>query len=155
MILAGADYKILELICHTIASTHSTSTMTTLHISLLDPNYFTACTQLWCPHLMKEILIIEQIQCHAIKYLLNDYISSYKICLIKLKVLPLMYISVWATISITDLLSNLLNYTNYILSSIFKIILISVLPTVDLVPTTSWLFPVIWITLPDIPTFIS
>ena len=153
MISAG-DYKILELICCTIASIliQFLQWPPCIYISLLDPNYFTVPMQLWRPHLMKEILIIEQIQCHAIKYLLNDYISSYKICLIKLKVLPLMHISVWATRSITDLLSNL---TNYILSSIFKIILISVLPTLDLVPTTSWLFPVIWITLQDIPTFIS
>ena len=54
----------------------------------LDPNYF----QLWRPHLMKDILFIEQIQRRATKYLLNDFISSYKTLLIKLKILPLIYL---------------------------------------------------------------
>jgi len=40
------------------------------------------CTQVWRPHLMKDILIIEQIQCHPTKYTQN---------LLKLKILPLMY----------------------------------------------------------------
>ena len=41
---------------------------------------------------MKDILIIEQIQRRATKYLSNDYTSSYKTSLIKLKILPLMYL---------------------------------------------------------------
>jgi len=45
----------------------------------------------WRPHL-KDIFIIERIQCRATKYLLNDYTSSYKTCLIKLKFLSLMYL---------------------------------------------------------------
>ena len=48
--------------------------------------------QIWRLHLMKDILILEQIQHRATKYLLNDYTSSYKICLVKLKILPLMYL---------------------------------------------------------------
>ena len=43
----------------TIASTQLTSTMTTLYISVVR---FLYCIQLWHPHLMKNILIIEQIQ---------------------------------------------------------------------------------------------
>ena len=41
---------------------------------------------------MKDILKIEHVQCHATKYILNDYISSYKTRLTKLKLLPLMYL---------------------------------------------------------------
>jgi len=41
---------------------------------------------------MKDILIIEQIQQRATKDLLNDFVSSYKTRLIKLKILPLMYL---------------------------------------------------------------
>jgi len=41
---------------------------------------------------MKDILILEQIQCHATKCLLNDYTSIYKTRLFKLKILPLMYL---------------------------------------------------------------
>jgi len=50
------------------------------------------CTQIWHPHLMKDILSLEQIQRHATKLLLNDYISNYKTHLVQLKILPLMYL---------------------------------------------------------------
>ena len=50
------------------------------------------CTQIWHPHLMKDILSIEQIQHRATKFLLNDYTSNYKTHLVKLKILPLMYL---------------------------------------------------------------
>jgi len=41
---------------------------------------------------MKDILTPEKIQRHATKYLLHDYTSSYKTHLIKLRILPLMYL---------------------------------------------------------------
>ena len=41
---------------------------------------------------MKDILNIECIQYRATKCILNNYISSYKTCLTKLKLLPLMYL---------------------------------------------------------------
>ena len=50
------------------------------------------CTQIWRPHLMKDILNIERVQRRATKYILNDYTSCYKTRLIKLKLLPLMYL---------------------------------------------------------------
>ena len=49
------------------------------------------CTQLWRPHLIKDILNIERVQWRATKYILNDYVSDYKTTLLKLKLLPLMY----------------------------------------------------------------
>ena len=47
----------------------------------------------WHPHLMKDITEIEQLQCRATKYILQDYISDYKTRLTKLQLLPVMYIS--------------------------------------------------------------
>jgi len=48
------------------------------------------CTQVWQLHLIR---IIEQIQRCATKYfVLNDYTCNYKTCLIKLRILPLMYL---------------------------------------------------------------
>ena len=41
---------------------------------------------------MKYILNIERVQRHATKYILNDYTSCYKTRLIKLRLLPLMYL---------------------------------------------------------------
>ena len=40
---------------------------------------------------MKDILTIEQVQRHATKYILNDFTSCYKTRLLKLNLLPLMY----------------------------------------------------------------
>ena len=89
--ISARAYKILGLIRRTIDSTHSTSVKASLYISLVRSQLL-YCTQVWRPHLMKDILIIERIQRRATKYLLNDYTSSYKTRLIKLKILPLMYL---------------------------------------------------------------
>jgi len=51
----------------------------------------TYCSQLWRPHLLKDICILERVQRRATKYILNDYSSSYKSRLVKLDLLPLMY----------------------------------------------------------------
>ena len=89
--ISARAYKVLGLIRRTIASTHSTSTLVTLYISMVRSQLL-YCTQLWRPHLMKDILTLEQIQRRATKYLLNDYTSSYKTRLVKLRILPLMYL---------------------------------------------------------------
>ena len=89
--ISARAYKVLGLIRRTIASTHSTSTLVTLYISMVRSQLL-YCTQLWRPHLMKDILTLEQIQHRATKYLLNDYTSSYKTRLVKLRILPLMYL---------------------------------------------------------------
>ena len=49
---------------------------------------------LWRPYYIKDILLIGRIQRRAMytKYILNDYNSSYKSCLLHLNLLPLMYI---------------------------------------------------------------
>ena len=52
----------------------------------------TYCSQLWRPNLIKDILMLERVQCRATKYILNDFFSSYKSRLITLHLLPLMYL---------------------------------------------------------------
>ena len=49
------------------------------------------CTPIWCPYLQKDIQNIERIQHRATKFILKDYDSNYKIRLLTLKLLPLMY----------------------------------------------------------------
>ena len=50
------------------------------------------CTQIWRPHLIKDILSLEQIQRHATKlFLLNDYTSNNKTRLVKLKILMYLF----------------------------------------------------------------
>ena len=38
----------------------------------------TYCSQLWRPHLIKHIQILERVQRRATNYILNDYVSTYK-----------------------------------------------------------------------------
>ena len=51
---------------------------------------FTYCSQIWRPHLLKDILALEQIQCRATKYILNNYSFDYRSRLIHLNILHLM-----------------------------------------------------------------
>ena len=51
----------------------------------------TYCSQLWRPYLLKDISILERVQRRAMKYIFNDYSSSYKTRLVQLDLLPLIY----------------------------------------------------------------
>ena len=49
------------------------------------------CSQLWMPVLAKDIQSLEQFQCGATKYILQDYSLDYESRLVSLNVLPLKY----------------------------------------------------------------
>ena len=66
--ITSRAYKLLGLIRRTLSSCHSTTTMTRLYVSLAHSQLF-YCTQVWRPHLMRDILNIERVQCHATKYI--------------------------------------------------------------------------------------
>ena len=50
------------------------------------------CSCLWKPYLLSDIELLERVQRRATKYILNDYTSNYKERLLRLKLLPMMYI---------------------------------------------------------------
>ena len=62
-----------------------------LYISLVRSQLL-YCSQVWRPCLIQDILLLERVQRRATKYILNDYTSSYRTRLLKLSMLPLMYI---------------------------------------------------------------
>ena len=63
--------KTLGLIHCTFTSNQLPATLTKLYIPCKAQLLY--YTQLWRPHLIKVILSLEQIQCRATKYILNDY----------------------------------------------------------------------------------
>ena len=56
------------------------------------PNKMMYCLQIWHPFLIKDILHLERVQRRASKYILSDFTSSYKARLLKINLLPIMYI---------------------------------------------------------------
>ena len=60
-----------------------------MYISLIRP-HLTYGSQIWRPHLIKDMIALERIQRRATKYILNDYSSDYKYRLLTLQLLPLM-----------------------------------------------------------------
>ena len=83
-------YKTLGLLRRTFKS-NNTQTKKLLYITLVR-SQLTYCSQLWRPHLIKDITLLERIQRRATKYILNNYELSYKSRLEQLHLLPLMYI---------------------------------------------------------------
>ena len=81
-------YKTLGLLRRTFKS-NNTQTKKLLYISLVR-SQLTYCSQLWRPHLIKDITLLERIQRRATKYVHNNL--SYKSRLEQLHLLPLMYI---------------------------------------------------------------
>ena len=79
---------------------------------------------------MKEILNIERVQRRATKYILNDYTSCYKTRLIKLKLLPLMYL-----FELQDILFAIKSIRHQPFNLTSLITLASILLVLDQVPT--------------------
>ena len=48
------------------------------------------CSQIWRPHLIKDISLLESVQRKATKWILNNFILDYKSRLCSLQLLPLM-----------------------------------------------------------------
>ena len=84
------QYKILKLLRRTF-HTSCTNTEKQLYLSLVRSQLM-YCSQLWRPNLIKDIFCLERVQRRATKYILNDFSFDYKSCLLKLNILPLMYI---------------------------------------------------------------
>ena len=90
-IILSKAYKTLGLIRRTFSPSTLPSTKAKLYISLVR-SQLTYCSPIWRPYLMKDINKLEHLQRRATKYILNDFISDYKTRLLKLQLLPLMYI---------------------------------------------------------------
>ena len=86
--ITSQAYKKLGLLRRTLCSSNSVNTKKILYISLVR-SQLVYCSQIWRPFQVKEIKLLEDVQRRATKFILNDYTSSYKSRLLKLKLLPL------------------------------------------------------------------
>ena len=83
---------------------------------------------MWNPYLIKDTVTLEKIQRQAIKFLLKDYDSNYRTCLLKLDLLPLMYtLDFYDSILFIKALKQCLSHFN-----IYDYIYPSVMQTQDL-----------------------
>ena len=57
---------------------------------LLIRSQMSYCSQIWRPHLIKDISLLESVQRKATKWILNNFILDYKSRLCSLQLLPLM-----------------------------------------------------------------
>ena len=89
--ISSNAYKTLYLLRRTLSACHLSSTKLSLYLSLVRSK-LSYCSQVWRPHLIKDIKLIERIQRKATKFILNDFHSSYRDRLLALKLLPL---SLW------------------------------------------------------------
>ena len=89
--ISSKAYKILGFLRCTFMNCYNTDAKKQLYIMLVR-SHLLYCSQLWNPCLIKDIINMERIQRRSTKYILNDYTSDYKTRLLKLKLLPLMYL---------------------------------------------------------------
>ena len=93
----GITITNISLVKHIKCLVYFAVHLVSLQISLLRNCYtclrsqITYGSPIWRPSLIKDIKFIEQIQRRATKFILNDYHSDYYNRLIKLQILPLMY----------------------------------------------------------------
>ena len=85
--ITSKAYKSLGLLRHIFKDTYCPEARKNLYISITRSTLL-YCSYLWKPYLISDIVLIEKVQRRATKYILCDY----KLRLIKLKLLPLMYI---------------------------------------------------------------
>ena len=87
-VVVAKAYKVLGFLRRSFHSAHS-SLHRLLYTSLIR-SQLTYCCQVWRPHLLKDIQVLERVQRRATKWILNDFTTDYKSRLISLHLLPLM-----------------------------------------------------------------
>ena len=89
--IISKSYQVLGLLRRTFSLQNYVQAKSQLYTSLVRSQFF-YCSVIWKPHLIKHIQQLERVQRRATKYILHDYSTDYKSRLIKLHMLPLMYI---------------------------------------------------------------
>ena len=88
--ITAKAYKYLGLLRRVFSNCYSIRARKLLYLTLVR-SQLTYCSQLWNPYLIKDTIILERVQRRATKFILSDYVSDYKSRLLRLGILPLMY----------------------------------------------------------------
>ena len=89
--IVSKAYRALGLLRHSFKCSNSITTKKALYLYIVR-SYLLYCSPLWRPHQVQHVMLLERVQRRASKFILNDYSIDYKSRLIKLNLLPLMYI---------------------------------------------------------------
>lgn len=84
-------YQTLFLICRILPLKHHAINIKKQIYPTLIQSKFSSCSQLWRPHLIKCIIMIENVQQRASKFITNDCTSDYKSRLQTLELFPIMF----------------------------------------------------------------
>jgi len=85
--ISAKAYQALGLLRRVFENSQNPQTRKCLYISLV-----WATVLLWKPYLLKDIESLERVWRRATKFILSDYSSDYRTRLMKIGVLPLMYV---------------------------------------------------------------
>ena len=86
--ITSKAYKMLGLVRRSFSNQLPVTVKKSLYLSLVR-SHLLYCSVIWRPHLVKDILLLENIQRRATKYILNDFNLDYKSRLVSLNLLPL------------------------------------------------------------------
>ena len=89
--ITSKAYKSFGLLRRIFKESYCLETRKNLYVSMIRSTLM-YCSCLWKPYLLSDIELLERVQRRATKYIFNDYTSNYKERLLRLKLLPLMYI---------------------------------------------------------------
>ena len=89
--ITSKAYKSFGLLRCIFKDSYCLETRKNLYVSMIRSTLM-YCSCLWKPYLLSDVELLERVQRRATKYILNDYTSNYKERLLRLKLLPLMYI---------------------------------------------------------------
>ena len=86
--ISARAYKMLGLLRRTFSRYNSHHSKKLLYIHLVRSQLI-YCSQIWRPYLLKDIIVLENVQRRGTKFILNDFTADYKTRLLSLNLLPL------------------------------------------------------------------
>ena len=147
--ISAKAYKTLGLIRCSFHHTSSIPTKRALYMSIIRPQILYG-SQIWHPHLIKDITKTENIQRRASKFILNDFLSDYKSCLPSLHILPLML-----SMELNDIIL-MVDISSLLIAVLIFIILFLLAPlTLELPAPIKWFIPFPLLITPAIYSFIE